>query len=78
MTIKDISRGGVGLVCDWPVLPGTEVQIVLPGASNALAARIARAERGLLVATFRQDEASFELLDQALAAIARRSLPKAA
>ncbi|HEY1933789.1 MAG TPA: methyl-accepting chemotaxis protein [Acetobacteraceae bacterium] len=69
VAINDISRGGVSLRCDWSAAAGTEVQVELPGASGAVAARIVRSARGMLALTFRQDAAMLRCVDQALAHI---------
>jgi methyl-accepting chemotaxis protein len=64
--IVDISRGGLGLRCDWKVEAGSELQIMLPGADGTATARVARSERGQLGLTFRQDAATLARVDLAL------------
>jgi hypothetical protein len=78
ITIKDISRGGIALICDWPLPAGMEIEVVLPGAAGPLSGRVARAENGLVIATFRHDPTSLGALDRALDTIARRPVAKAA
>ena len=69
VTIKDISRGGVSLRCDWSADAGTEVQVELPGTDGSLGARTVRSARGELALAFRQDAAMLRRVDQALAHI---------
>jgi methyl-accepting chemotaxis protein len=76
--IIDISRGGVGLRCDWAAEPGTEVEVELPGTDLAVVARALRTANGLLGLAFRQDEAMLRRVDQALARIGAGSLAAAA
>jgi methyl-accepting chemotaxis protein len=64
--IQDISRGGLGLRCDWSGEPGSEVSVVLPGIEAALSARVIRAGGGNLGLAFRQDAATLALVDQTL------------
>ena len=64
--IQDISRGGLGLRCDWNGEPGSEVPVVLPGTEAAAATRVIRAGGGQLALAFRQDAATLALVDQAL------------
>jgi methyl-accepting chemotaxis protein len=76
--ITNISRGGIALRCDWCADAGTEVQIELPGADAAVAARDVRSEGGVLVLAFRQDEAMLCRVDQAMARISRQGVTAAA
>jgi methyl-accepting chemotaxis protein len=75
--VKDISLGGVALVCNRTAPAGTEVKVGLPGGAN-VSGRIARSESGLLTVAFRQDPATMALLDRALAAIKSRTQAVAA
>jgi methyl-accepting chemotaxis protein len=77
LRIKDISRGGVSLICDWPMALGTEVACVLPYADQGVMARVARTGQGLVALSFRQDKASLTVLDQVLDAMAHQ-MPRAA
>ena len=70
--IVDVSRGGVSVRSDWRDEAGMEVQVVLPGAAQPVAARVARAEGGLLALAFHQDAATVRQVDQALDHIAGR------
>ncbi len=71
--IADISRGGVALRCDWSASVGTDVSVELPGADEAMIARVVHARAGLLGLAFRQDPVMLRRADQALALIARRT-----
>jgi hypothetical protein len=64
--VIDISRGGVGLSCDWSGEPGSEVRLVLPGTGEAIAARVVRTAPRLLGLTFRQEAAILALVDRSL------------
>ncbi len=70
--IVDVSRGGLSVRSDWRDEAGMEVQVVLPGAAQPVAARVARAEGGLLALAFHQDAATVRQVDQALDHIAGR------
>ena len=71
VTVRDISRGGVALLCDWPVPAGTEVKVVMRGTNEALLARVARVEHGVMALAFRQDRASLARIDQVMDLMAR-------
>ena len=64
--LADISRGGMALLCDAAAQPGTEAQVILPGASEPLSARVMRASQGLLALTFRQDPVTLERVGRVL------------
>jgi methyl-accepting chemotaxis protein len=70
LPIKDMSRGGIGLICDWSLPPGTEVAVELPGSAGRVVARVARCVNGVLGLSFHQDTATLRQIDQALDAIA--------
>ena len=65
-SILDISRGGLGLRCEWKGESGAEVMVLLPGTEPAVAARVIRASDGNVGLAFRQDAATLALVDQAL------------
>jgi methyl-accepting chemotaxis protein len=65
-SIQDISRGGLGLRCEWNGESGSEVSVVLPGSQAAVSARVIRAGGGSLGLSFRQDAATLALVDQAM------------
>jgi methyl-accepting chemotaxis protein len=67
-TIKDISRGGMGLLCDCNDKIGTGVEITLP-SGGLVGGRIASNVDGSLGIAFRQDQASLLLIDRTLALI---------
>ena len=69
-SIQDISRGGLGLHCDWKADSGAEVMMVLPGTEQAVAGRVIRAAEGSLGLAFRQDAETLAAVDQALRHIA--------
>ena len=71
--IVDISRGGIALRTDWWSAAGTEVQVELSGAREAVIARTVRNQNGLLALAFRQDEALLRRVDAALEQIGGRA-----
>jgi methyl-accepting chemotaxis protein len=75
--VKDISRGGVALVCNRTAPAGTEVQVGLPAGAN-VSGRIVRSENGLLTVAFHQDTATMAMVDRALEAIKSRTQAVAA
>jgi hypothetical protein len=77
VVISDISRGGVGLQCDWQAAVGAEVEIDLPGSDKAVVARMVRSRDGLLALAFRQDAAVLRRVDSALDNIGRRTVATA-
>ena len=78
VVINDISRGGIGLRCDWQAAVGAEVEIELPGTDKAVVARMVRSRDGLLALAFRQDAAVLRRVDVALDNISRRQPAAAA
>jgi hypothetical protein len=76
--IANMSRGGVALRTDWWADAGTEVQVLLPGASAAVTARTVRSQDGILALTFRQDAAMLRRVDAALEHIGAKGMTKAA
>jgi methyl-accepting chemotaxis protein len=75
--VKDISRGGVALVCDRAAPAGTEAKVGLPAGAN-VSGRVVRSEDNLLTVAFRQDPGTLALLDRALEAIKSRTRTVAA
>ena len=65
-SVQDISRGGLGLRCDWNGETGSEVSVVLPGTEATVSARVIRAAGGNLGLAFRQDAATLALVDRTL------------
>jgi methyl-accepting chemotaxis protein len=68
--VRDISRGGVALLCSVRARAGAEVQVRLPGGVD-VPGRIVRSEDGFVSILFRQDAGSLALVDQALETIGR-------
>jgi len=69
-SILDISRGGMGLRCDWNGEPGRELQAVLPGTDTAASVRVIRSVHDMLGLAFHQDAATLALVDRSLRHIA--------
>jgi methyl-accepting chemotaxis protein len=68
--IKDLSRSGIALSCDFPAEPGSIVDLVLPAAKGQVSALVVRSGANQIALTFRQDEASIAAVDAALQVIA--------
>ncbi|MGD0106311.1 MAG: methyl-accepting chemotaxis protein [Rhodopila sp.] len=66
--VRDISRGGVALLCDSTPPAGTEVEVVLSTGGTA-SGRIVRSGSGAVIVSFRQNAATARSLDQAIEAI---------
>ena len=76
--IQDISRGGLGLSCEWNGEAGLEVSVLLPGIDAAVTARVVRAGGGQIGLAFRQDAATLALVDRALRDISGQAMRSAA
>jgi methyl-accepting chemotaxis protein len=75
--VRDISRGGVALVCNSAASSGTEVKVGLP-TGGSLSGRVVRSENGVMTIAFRQNAATMTLVDRVLAAIESRVVSDAA
>ena len=71
--LDDISRGGALVVCATALGAGTEVDLVLPGAGDAVPARVVRNTGRNLALAFRQESGSVARICQAIDAIAAAS-----
>jgi methyl-accepting chemotaxis protein len=69
VVIKDLSRGGASLVCDWSLEAGMEVTIALPGAAGPVPGRAVRSNGRELTVVFRQNAETLVQIDSALAAV---------
>jgi len=78
VAIVDISRGGLAVRSGWSGDVGREVQLELPGADGIVAARVVRAEKGLLGLAFLQEEKTLRRVDHALARIGANPTARAA
>jgi methyl-accepting chemotaxis protein len=72
--VRNISRGGAALACDWSLPAGTPLEIDLSAAGGSIAGRVARSAGGVLIAVFSADPTVLERIDRALDAIARRRM----
>ena len=73
--VRDISRGGIVLLCQSPAPAGTEVEVDLP-AGGTVAGRISRSDNGAVVIAFRQSPAAAASVDRVIEVITR--VPRAA
>jgi methyl-accepting chemotaxis protein len=75
--VRDISRGGVALMCGGTAPPGTEVKVGLP-AGESVSGRVVRSQDGVITVVFRQDQTSLASVDRSVEAIRRKTAPTAA
>jgi hypothetical protein len=78
VVIHDLSRGGVGLRCDWSAPAGLGVMVGLPGADAPVPARVVRWEGGVLGLSFQQKEEMLQQVDHVIADIEAMELGEAA
>lgn len=69
--VRDISRGGIGLICNSTAPSGTAAKVGLP-TGERVSGRVVRSENGRLTIAFHQDAATTALLDRALEALHSR------
>ncbi len=58
LEVKNLSRGGIALLCGFGLPRGTDVFISSEHAADRLPARVARCEPGVIALTFHQDDAT--------------------
>ncbi len=75
--VRDISCGGIALLCQTGEPAGTEVQMTLP-TGTTVSGRIVRHENGILTIAFHQDETTLTALDHMLDVVRQGSLAAAA
>jgi methyl-accepting chemotaxis protein len=73
--LDDISRGGALVACPVALDVGAEVDVRLPGAGDAVPARVVRSAGGNVAVVFRMDPASLARIDRAMDAIRAASAP---
>jgi methyl-accepting chemotaxis protein len=75
--LADISRGGASFVCGLVLAPGSEIDVELPAANGAVAARVARVGANVLAVAFRQDPTTLAQIDRVLAFVKAAGSPGA-
>jgi hypothetical protein len=75
--VRDISRGGIALMCGRMAPPGTEVKVGLP-AGGSVFGRVVRSQDGIITVVFRQSETSLASVDRAVEAIRQKAILAAA
>ena len=68
--LRDLSRGGASFECDWPLAPGTAMELGLPGGDGNLAGRVARTTGREISVVFNDDPANLARIDRALTSLA--------
>jgi methyl-accepting chemotaxis protein len=66
LPVRDISRGGLGVICDWQAPVGTDVTLSLGSDPERIGARIIRTGDNLVGLAFRQDTATLACVDRAI------------
>jgi methyl-accepting chemotaxis protein len=69
VALRDLSRGGAALICEWTVAAGSEVEIELPNAAGMVTGRVARSDGHELAVVFAGDAANLARVDRALDAL---------
>jgi methyl-accepting chemotaxis protein len=72
--IKDISQGGVALLCDWSLPAGQDVALDLPGGECGVPARVLSCQGQTVSLIFRQDAETSLRADRAVMAVAAARL----
>lgn len=65
--VRDVSRGGIAVTCDWQLPAGGEVRIELRGAGGEIHARVVRVDGSGMWLVFAQDAESLARIDRVLA-----------
>ena len=73
--VRNVSRGGALLACDWTVPPGTPLDVELPGTESPVPARAVRGGKGQLAVVFSSEPHALAQIDRVLATLttARRA-----
>ena len=69
VVVRNMSRGGASLDCDWPMAAGTPFEIDIPGAGGSVAGRVVRSGDGSLAVLFSSDPTTLARLDRVLDAL---------
>ncbi len=69
-SIEDISRGGIGLRCAWPVAAGKELSFTLRSDLPPLLGRVVRRDGDRLAVAFLQSAANIDTIDRIMSALA--------
>jgi methyl-accepting chemotaxis protein len=66
VVVRNMSRGGASLDCDWMLAVGTPFEIDLEGAGGSVAGRVVRGDGGGLAVVFSSDPAALARIDRVL------------
>ncbi len=67
VALRNISRGGASLACDWPLAQGSELRVELPAGGGMVTARVARSGDGELAVVFSSEREALVAIDRMLA-----------
>jgi hypothetical protein len=73
VTLKDISRGGAAVACDWKLPAGTMAEIDLPNTDGKVTARVISSDGSDIRLAFAGEPANLARVDRALDALASRA-----
>ncbi|HUN42513.1 MAG TPA: methyl-accepting chemotaxis protein [Acetobacteraceae bacterium] len=66
VALRNMSRGGAALACDWNLPAGAQVEIDMPAAGGLIPARVVRSGGGELAVVFSSDPQILARIDRAL------------
>jgi methyl-accepting chemotaxis protein len=69
MDLRNVSRGGAALACDWTLPSGSALDVELPEAGGPVPARVVRSGNGELAVVFSSEPHALARIDQALAGL---------
>ena len=69
LALRNISRGGAALACDWTLAPGTPLELELLEADGPVPARVVRCNSGELAVVFSSEPHVLAQIDCALTAL---------
>jgi methyl-accepting chemotaxis protein len=64
--LRDLSRGGAAMNCDWTLAPGTVLEVGLPNTEEKASGRVVRSDGKELSVVFGADPANQARIDRAL------------
>ena len=71
LPLRNISRGGAMVACDWALPAGTALEVTLPQAGGTVPARVARSTATELAVVFSSEPQALAEIDRVLATLAQ-------
>ena len=69
VVLRDLSRGGAGLICEWSLTAGSAAEIEFPNLAGKVTGRVARSDGHTTVVVFAGDAANLARIDRVLATL---------